>query len=126
MEEISLEDQIYICKYIEDVGITEIKASLGHKYSKEQIEKLVNALKSNGIYKQYKNMPYSEWENKIKQPLKKRGRPKKQCVNEPVKADNKDIILNEVNPDNENYISEYYRGKADALEQIIRYILGGK
>lgn len=126
MEEISLEEQIYICKYIEDVGITEIKASLGHKHSKEQIEKLVNTLKSNGIYKQYKNMSYSEWENKIKQPLKKRGRPKKQRVQESMKSDNENIIRNEVNIDNVNCISEYYRGKADALEKIIKFVLGGE
>lgn len=51
-------------------------SDLGCEFTAEGVEKVANKLKSNGIYEQFKNMPYGEWE-KVAPKIKKRGRPRK-------------------------------------------------
>ena len=76
----NLEEQIYACKYIDNIGLSQVAKDLGK--SKEQVEECVKKLKSNGIFNQYKNMEETQYDTAIKGQAKKRGRPKKEFVKE--------------------------------------------
>lgn len=54
-------DRVYIAKYFEKLGISELSNSFGRTNS--QIIKVIEQLKVNGLYKYYQDMPEQEWEN---------------------------------------------------------------
>lgn len=53
-------DKIYIAKYYEQIGISEI--SKGFYITKREVKDIVNDLRRSGLYKIYKNMSDTEWE----------------------------------------------------------------
>lgn len=77
MKDLSVEDQIYLCKY-HDVDKA-LHTTLGLR--DYEVEPMLNKLKQNGLYEQYRKMPDEEYEKIIKK------KPKKQKVS---KAD--DIV----------------------------------
>ena len=54
-------DRVYIAKYFEKLGVSELSNSFGRTNS--QIMKVIEQLKVNGLYKYYQDMPEQEWEN---------------------------------------------------------------
>lgn len=109
---ISVEDQIYICKYVSKIGITQVVKDL-KKYTKEQVEKCIENLKKNGIYTQYKNMDEAEYEC-IVNSKPKVGRPRKQ-IQEETKIN--------VEPVKSNESVEYMQGKLDAYKSVIKLLI---
>ena len=67
MKELSVEDQIYLCKY-HDVD-TDLYTNLGLK--ENEVEPMLDKLKANGMYDQYRQMPDEEYEKVIKREKKK-------------------------------------------------------
>lgn len=65
-------DRVYIAKYFEKLGVSELSKSFGTTNS--QIMKIIEQFKLNGLYKYYQDMPEEEWENLS-------GRPKKDKKN---------------------------------------------
>lgn len=61
MKELSVEEQIYLCKY-HDID-TSLDVSLG--INKNEAEQILNKLKNNGMYEQYRNLSEEEYENII-------------------------------------------------------------
>ncbi len=61
MKELSVEEQIYLCKY-HDID-TSLDVSLG--INKCEAEQILNKLKNNGMYEQYRNLSEEEYENII-------------------------------------------------------------
>lgn len=61
MKELSVEEQIYLCKY-HDID-TSLDVSLG--INKNEAEQILNKLKNNGMYEQYRNLSEKEYENII-------------------------------------------------------------
>lgn len=109
---ISVEDQIYICKNVSKVGVTQVVKEL-KKYTREQVEQCIENLKKNGIYTQYKNMDEVEYEC-ILNSKPKVGRPKK-CI----KEENTVAVIQEKS--NENI--EYMQGKLDAYKSVIKLLI---
>lgn len=110
--EISVEDQIYICKYIEKIGLSQVQKDL-KKYGKSQIEEFVKVARSNGIYSQYKNMSEGEYEKAIANKPKV-GRPKK-------------VETKEIKTEGESKsLLKYYEGKITAYQEIIRMLIEGR
>lgn len=79
MKPISLEKQIYLCKYheVDKIGL-----------STQQAKDIINKLKKEGLYEKYKNMPEDEYEQVIKEEkrlrkLKMEDGRKKQVKEEP-------------------------------------------
>lgn len=67
MKELSIEDQIYLCKYHdvdESLGVT-----IG--INGQQAKEIINKLKQNGLYEQYRKLSEEEYEQIIKRENKK-------------------------------------------------------
>lgn len=54
-------DRVYIAKYAERIGIPELSKSF--ETTNSQIIKIIEELKTTGVYGYYKDMPENEWEN---------------------------------------------------------------
>lgn len=54
-------DRVYIAKYFEKLGVSELSKSF--ETTNSQIMKIIEQLKLNGLYKYYQDMPEEEWEN---------------------------------------------------------------
>ena len=62
MKELSVEDQIYLCKY-HDVD-TRLKTTT--KLNPKEVEEVIRELKEKGVYEQYRKMSDEEYEEVIK------------------------------------------------------------
>ena len=67
MKELSIEDQIYLCQY-HDID-KDLYTSLGLR--EDEVEPILNKLKANGLYDQYRKMSGEEYESVIKREKKK-------------------------------------------------------
>ena len=67
MKELSVEDQIYLCKY-HDID-TDLYTTLGLR--DYEVEPILEKLKANGLYEQYRKMDEFEYEKVIKREKKK-------------------------------------------------------
>lgn len=67
MKELSLEKQIYLCKY-HDVD-TDLKATMG--LSELEVQEYIRKFKQNGLYEQYRNLDEYEYDELIKRDKKK-------------------------------------------------------
>lgn len=67
MKELSLEKQIYLCKY-HDVD-TNLKATMGLRET--EVQEYIKKFKQNGLYEQYRNLDEYEYEDIIKKDKKK-------------------------------------------------------
>lgn len=54
-------DRIYIAKYFEKLGVSELSKSF--ETTNSQILKIIEEFKTKGFYQYYKDMPENEWEN---------------------------------------------------------------
>lgn len=54
-------DRVYIAKYFEKLGVSELSKSFG--ITNSQIIKIIEQIKVNGLYKYYQDMTEDEWEN---------------------------------------------------------------
>ena len=67
MKELSVEEQIYLCKY-HDIDES-LSTTIG--VSGEQAKEIINKLKQNGLYEQYRNLDDEEYERIIKKEKRK-------------------------------------------------------
>lgn len=54
-------DRVYIAKYFEKLGVSELSKSF--ETTNSQILKIIEEFKTKGFYQYYKDMPENEWEN---------------------------------------------------------------
>lgn len=87
MKELSLEKQIYLCKYaeIDTLGISQKKA-----------KEILDKLKSKGLYEKYKNMPEEEYERIIQEEKRDKYR-KENSMNENTEENVQDNSLLDLN-----------------------------
>lgn len=76
MKELSVEDQIYLCKY-HDVD-TRLKTTT--KLNPKEVEEVIAELKEKGVYKQYRKMSDEEYEKIIEDEKKKKSKYKSTIV----------------------------------------------
>lgn len=64
MKELSLENQIYLCKYHDIIADYELRTTMG--ISRKQANDLIERYRANGLYKQYRNLQEDQYEAIIK------------------------------------------------------------
>ena len=68
MKELSLEKQIYLCKY-HDID-KDLKSTMG--LNEQEVQEYIKKFKQNGLYGQYRNLNEYEYEDMIKKDKKKK------------------------------------------------------
>ena len=64
MKELSIENQIYLCKYHDIITDYDLRATMS--ISRKQADELIEKYKANGLYEQYKNLEEDQYEAIIK------------------------------------------------------------
>lgn len=100
MKELSIENQIYLCKYHEIVTDYDLRTTMG--ISRKQADELVKKYKANGLYEQYRNLQEEQYEAIIK---KRMEAPKS----------NTDMML-------AKYEFDTSKSGYDCLKQLIEYL----
>lgn len=128
MKELSVEDQIYLCKYhnIDD----SLNTTIG--VNREEVKEIIYKLKQNGLYEQYRSLGDEEYEAIIKKE-KNRNKDKIYCILEKYKFDrtkkgyeNLYAVMNECskyNNSSELSLEKVFREIADK-QNIKSYIIG--
>lgn len=111
MKELSIEEQIYLCKYHDvDTALTKTM-----HINSEEVEKLIQKYKENGLYEQYRNLSDEEYEEVIK-----KEKISKKYKKTEINYEKQREILNKYNFDKSKEAYKYFLIMLSEAEKVIR------